>query len=107
METSTTTAASIHALEHIAQKAELRARLARAIKELDWISREEAAAYMGFSTATLDRYLQENARWIRPRNNGTGKNGRKSIYRRDLVDFHLKTARGGEEISSAGVSILH
>jgi len=86
-------------LELLVQRVELRARLCQAIKGLDWISREEAAAYLGYSMATLDRYLEENKPWIRMRNNGSGKNGRKSIYRRDVQKLHLRTATGGDEIS--------
>ncbi|MEM1059366.1 MAG: hypothetical protein AAGK14_08965 [Verrucomicrobiota bacterium] len=82
----------------LVQRAELRARLCRAIEGLDWISREEAAAYLDYSKATQDRYLEENKPWIRMRKNGSGKNGRKSIYRRDVQKLHLRTATGGDEI---------
>lgn len=85
-------------LELLAERAELRGRICQAIKDLDWISREEAAAYLNFSLATLGRYLVDNAQWIRTRHNGSGKNGRLSIYREDIERLQLKTATGGEEI---------
>lgn len=81
-------------LEKMVLRAELRARLIKALDQQEWISRQEAAIYIRKSLSSLNRVLKDNSARIRVTSSGRDV----LINRPNLKQFMEDSSIGGDEV---------